>query len=226
MIYFRDNIYIIKTLKEFQFVDEYGKDQGANVRQKAKDITNLLQDDARLRQERRSRAHMRDRMLGQNGEEEDQPSRPSPVTRNGGGGGGDDEELRKAIEASKRSLAAEQAKTAEERDLAQALKLSEEEEARRLKALQDQNGQGLFDDQAQACVTSACARYWTGMLTECCTVIRRRTCCRSMHSRSCSRSILFSLSSRRSSRMLSRRNRRPPRSVMCLIRLIRILYVL
>jgi epsin len=36
------------------FVDEEGKDLGANVRQKAKDITNLLQDDDRLRRERRS----------------------------------------------------------------------------------------------------------------------------------------------------------------------------
>lgn len=25
-----ENVYIIKTLKEFQFIDEYGKDQGAN----------------------------------------------------------------------------------------------------------------------------------------------------------------------------------------------------
>ena len=62
VIYFRDNMYIVKTLKEFQYVDEYSKDQGANVRQKAKDITNLLQDESRLREERRSRASMRDRM--------------------------------------------------------------------------------------------------------------------------------------------------------------------
>lgn len=26
----RENVYIVKTLKEFQYVDEYGKDQGAN----------------------------------------------------------------------------------------------------------------------------------------------------------------------------------------------------
>lgn len=36
------------------YVDEEMKDVGANVRQKAKDITNLLQDDDRLRRERRS----------------------------------------------------------------------------------------------------------------------------------------------------------------------------
>ena len=53
VIYFRDNMYVIKTLREFQYVDEEGKDQGANVRQKAKDITNLLQDESRLRDETR-----------------------------------------------------------------------------------------------------------------------------------------------------------------------------
>jgi len=53
-----------RTLKEFVYVDETGKDVGANVRQKAKDITNLLQDEDRLRSERRSRGDMRDRMLG------------------------------------------------------------------------------------------------------------------------------------------------------------------
>jgi epsin len=64
VIYFRDNIYIVKTLKEFVYVSEDGKDVGANVRQKAKDITNLLSDEDRLRAERRSRGAMRDRMLG------------------------------------------------------------------------------------------------------------------------------------------------------------------
>jgi epsin len=28
--YARENIYIVKTLKEFQYIDEDGKDQGAN----------------------------------------------------------------------------------------------------------------------------------------------------------------------------------------------------
>lgn len=53
-----------RTLKEFVYNEEGGKDVGANVRQKAKDITNLLQDEERLRNERRSRGAMRDRMLG------------------------------------------------------------------------------------------------------------------------------------------------------------------
>ncbi|KAF8161713.1 hypothetical protein K438DRAFT_1619019, partial [Mycena galopus ATCC 62051] len=53
IIYFRDNLYVIKMLREFQYVDEDGKDQGAIVRTKAKDTTSLLQDEGRLRTERR-----------------------------------------------------------------------------------------------------------------------------------------------------------------------------
>jgi epsin len=153
VVYFRDNIYIIKTLKEFQYLDEYGKDQGANVRQKAKDITNLLTDEARLRQERLSRANMRDRMLGQPPEEGD--DEPAPAVPRGDENiarrakGATDDELRRAIEESKRTLAAEQARGVEDADLARAIKLSEEEEARRKATLTDSGS--LFDDPYVLC---------------------------------------------------------------------------
>lgn len=156
VIYFKDNIYIIKTLKEFQFVDEYGKDQGANVRQKAKDITNLLQDDSRLREERRTRANMRDRLVGGqnnfdefgapenvNGNENDhRRSRDVPRQRPAR----EDDELKRAIEESKRSLVEEQARAAEENDLQKAIDLSKAEEERRNKTLEESNTRSLFDD--------------------------------------------------------------------------------
>jgi epsin len=165
VIYFRDNIYIIKTLKEFQYVDEDGKDQGANVRQKAKDITNLLQDESRLRDERRSRAHMRDRMIrggttddpDEDGDDENDRRRARSAALNGKHANKDEDELRRAIEASKKTLAEEQAKTGglttEERDLQQAIRLSEEEEAKRSKAVEDANSAALFDEQHQLRVT-------------------------------------------------------------------------
>ncbi|KAI0331570.1 ENTH-domain-containing protein [Cubamyces sp. BRFM 1775] len=159
VVYFRDNLYVIKTLKEFQYVDEEGKDQGANVRQKAKDITNLLQDEARLRHERRDRAMMRDRMTrGRNGAGEDEDeserrrSQSVPSSRRRNGGNREDDDLRKALEESKRTAAEEQARqrlTAEERDLQQAIKLSEEEEAKRMKAVEDANAASLFDNAQQ-----------------------------------------------------------------------------
>jgi len=124
VIYFRDNVYIIKTLKEFQYIDDDGKDQGANVRQKAKDITNLRLDESRLREERRARASMRDRMIRGAGGEYDEPEddenrlrrQNPPPARNSVNGkrplgkDRDEEELRKAIEESKRSLALERAR--------------------------------------------------------------------------------------------------------------------
>ncbi|CAG7850881.1 Epsin-1 [Serendipita indica DSM 11827] len=160
VIYFRDNVYLVKTLKEFQYIDEFGKDQGANVRQKAKDITNLLQDEARLRQERRSRASMRDRMTrGGDVGADDQPdenvarkrqqSQPASSSRRNR----DDEELKRAMEASKQSYAQEVGKSAEQThrdaDLERALKLSEQEERDRAKAVEDANSRALFDDSLQ-----------------------------------------------------------------------------
>lgn len=142
-------------------MDDDGKDQGANVRQKAKDITNLLQDEGRLREERRARASMRDRMIHGHPSDEDNDRnrsssfdadenerRRSTPKRKGGGGGDDDGDLRRAIEESKRSAAAEQAQRQEESEIAQAIRLSEEEEARRAKAVQDSNANSLFDDTA------------------------------------------------------------------------------
>uniref|UniRef100_W5MN54 Epsin 1a n=1 Tax=Lepisosteus oculatus TaxID=7918 RepID=W5MN54_LEPOC len=48
----RENIYAVQTLKDFQYVDRDGKDQGVNVREKAKQLVALLKDEERLREER------------------------------------------------------------------------------------------------------------------------------------------------------------------------------
>ncbi|KAF8736955.1 hypothetical protein AX14_013688 [Amanita brunnescens Koide BX004] len=163
VIYFRDNLYIIKTLKEFQYIDEDSKDQGANVRQKAKDITALLMDESRLREARRQRAQMRDRMIrgvdgapdNDFGYEDENVQR-----RNGNGNTGssarpgrtaprDDEDLQRAIEESKKLHAVDELREAEERDLQRAIKLSEEEEKRRREAVDNSNAASLFDEQNQ-----------------------------------------------------------------------------
>jgi epsin len=47
----KEHIVAIQTLKDFQFMEEQ-KDQGANVREKAKQLVNLLRDDDRLKDER------------------------------------------------------------------------------------------------------------------------------------------------------------------------------
>ena len=47
----KENIFAIQTLKDFQYLDD-NKDQGINVREKAKSLVALLKDDERLRNER------------------------------------------------------------------------------------------------------------------------------------------------------------------------------
>ncbi|KAI0674006.1 hypothetical protein C8Q78DRAFT_969052 [Trametes maxima] len=147
--YCEDNLYEIKTLREFQYIDEDGKDEGANVRQKAKDITNLLMDKKQLYQERRIRSQMWDRLKGQGkGAEDDTDARRKRAT-NGASREEDDEELRRAIEESKRTAEQERA-TAEDKDLERAIRLSqEEEEQRKLSLIEQQNAAALFDDTNQ-----------------------------------------------------------------------------
>ncbi|KAF6077397.1 epsin 1 [Phyllostomus discolor] len=48
----KENMYAVQTLKDFQYVDRDGKDQGVNVREKAKQLVALLRDEDRLREER------------------------------------------------------------------------------------------------------------------------------------------------------------------------------
>lgn len=48
----KENIFAIQTLKDFQYVDRDGKDQGINVREKSKQLVVLLKDEERLKAER------------------------------------------------------------------------------------------------------------------------------------------------------------------------------
>lgn len=48
----KENIFAIQTLKDFQYVDRDGKDQGINVREKSKQLVVLLKDEDRLKGER------------------------------------------------------------------------------------------------------------------------------------------------------------------------------
>jgi len=140
------------------YVDDTGKDVGANVRQKAKDITNLLQDDERLRAERKSRGAMRDRMLGNlatsglQGDTDygDRRSPPPQSSRPRRNNQNEDDDLQKAIAESMR-MQEEEAKrrsqvTQEEDDFRRALRLSEEDEAKRKREREEANQNALFDD--------------------------------------------------------------------------------
>ncbi|XP_058139353.1 epsin-2 isoform X2 [Dasypus novemcinctus] len=58
----RENIFAIQTLKDFQYVDRDGKDQGVNVREKSKQLAALLKDEERLKAERAQALKTKERM--------------------------------------------------------------------------------------------------------------------------------------------------------------------
>ncbi|KAH9859512.1 hypothetical protein IAQ61_011293 [Plenodomus lingam] len=156
----RKNIYIIKTLREFQHIDEDGRDVGQNVRMAAKELTSLIMDEERLRAERADRKSWKSRVTGieefpggshHNGEGSHRPPRINErrTRRNEE----EDLELRLALEASKNE--AEEEKRRRERssaaagdddDLAKAIRLSKEEEELRRKELEQTNADLLFGD--------------------------------------------------------------------------------
>ncbi|XP_037544839.1 epsin-2 isoform X2 [Nematolebias whitei] len=58
----KENIFAIQTLKDFQYVDRDGKDQGINVREKSKQLVVLLKDEDRLKGERSQALKTKERM--------------------------------------------------------------------------------------------------------------------------------------------------------------------
>lgn len=172
VLYAKENIYVVKTLKEFQHLEENGKDVGANgkyiyfgcpriqnikknffliVRQKAKDITNLLVDDNRLKEERRQRQGMRDRMANVGDYLNESVRRINGEnSENSNARSWDDEnELKKALAESKR-IAAEEEKNRRQGDddLEKALQISQQEafdqEQKKKESLEKENANNLF----------------------------------------------------------------------------------
>lgn len=58
----RENIFAIQTLKDFQYIDRDGKDQGVNVRERSKQLVALLKDEERLKAERVQALKTKERM--------------------------------------------------------------------------------------------------------------------------------------------------------------------
>lgn len=132
--YFHDNIYIVKTLKEFQYMDDAHVDQGINVRQKAKEITALLLDEVRMRERRRRRFDDDARAAREPDDYSDEAGRRRRQRENEQRSQ-EDRELEQALEESRRMAEADEERRRREAqgeaDLRRAIELSEEEERKR-----------------------------------------------------------------------------------------------
>lgn len=60
----REHIYDLRSLENYTFTDENGKDQGINVRHKVRELIDFIQDDDKLREERKKAKKNRDKYIG------------------------------------------------------------------------------------------------------------------------------------------------------------------
>ncbi|XP_057335364.1 clathrin interactor 1 [Microplitis mediator] len=60
----REHIYDLRSLENYTFVDEIGKDQGINVRHKVRELIEFIQDDDKLRDERKKAKKNKDKYVG------------------------------------------------------------------------------------------------------------------------------------------------------------------
>ncbi|TSK18102.1 Epsin-3 [Bagarius yarrelli] len=77
----RENAFTIQTLRDFQYVDRDGRDQGVNVREKAKQLVALLRDEERLRQERALALKTKERLASAGGGGRSDTVPPSYMSR-------------------------------------------------------------------------------------------------------------------------------------------------
>ncbi|PSN47788.1 hypothetical protein C0J52_08164 [Blattella germanica] len=60
----REHIYDLRSLENYTYVDEFGKDQGINVRHKVHELIDFIQDDDKLREERKKAKKNKDKYVG------------------------------------------------------------------------------------------------------------------------------------------------------------------
>ncbi|XP_055588045.1 clathrin interactor 1 isoform X2 [Uranotaenia lowii] len=64
----REHVYDLRSLESYTFVDEQGKDQGINVRHKVRELMEFIQDDDKLREERKKAKKNKDKYVGMSSE--------------------------------------------------------------------------------------------------------------------------------------------------------------
>lgn len=139
IIWCRENLYIIKTLREFQHTDENGRDSGHTIRSRAKELTSLLQNTERLRAIRNERRepHSRRRRRYSDVDSGSRSRQSTPRNRPNQNEEMDDE-MRRAIELSKQSAAEDDKRRAQMRSASQ-------EDIQRAIEISQENGRDLFN---------------------------------------------------------------------------------
>ncbi|KAF6209130.1 hypothetical protein GE061_014874 [Apolygus lucorum] len=84
----REHIYDLRGLENYVYVDEFGKDQGINIRHKVKELIDFIQDDDKLREERKKAKKNKDKYIGLSSDAMGLKGIGERWENSGGGGGG------------------------------------------------------------------------------------------------------------------------------------------
>ncbi|KAI0090537.1 hypothetical protein BDY19DRAFT_935724 [Irpex rosettiformis] len=129
--YCHNNIYVFKTLREFQYIDDNGVDVGQNVRAEAREVTRLLMSPDVLKRERNGGRR-----------NYDDPIRTSSETRRS-------EERKSSQEKEEaRRRRQQMQKEGEDEEMKKAIELSKQAEEERLRKIRESNNGGLFDESS------------------------------------------------------------------------------
>ncbi|XP_014804869.1 PREDICTED: epsin-3 isoform X2 [Calidris pugnax] len=155
----RENLYTIQTLKDFQYVDRDGKDQGINIREKVKQVMALLKDEERLKQERAHALQTKERMalegMGSGSHQVTYGRRASPYGEDYGRARGSPSSFNSSSSSPRFASDLEQARPQttgeEELQLQLALAMSREEAEKEVRAWQGENSlmQRTMEEPAQ-----------------------------------------------------------------------------
>ncbi|KAM6240528.1 epsin-3 isoform 2-T5 [Spheniscus humboldti] len=155
----RENLYTIQTLKDFQYVDRDGKDQGINIREKVKQVMALLKDEERLKQERAHALQTKERMalegMGSGSHQVAYGRRASPYGDDYGRARGSPSSFNSSSSSPRFASDLEQARPQttgeEELQLQLALAMSREEAEKEVRAWQGENSvlQRAIEETAQ-----------------------------------------------------------------------------
>lgn len=58
----------MKSFENYTYIDEFGKDQGINIRHKVRELIDFIQDDDKLRDERKKAKKNKDKYVGMSSE--------------------------------------------------------------------------------------------------------------------------------------------------------------
>jgi epsin len=129
VLWTKDNIHLIRTLNQFEYVDDDGRDQGKNIRDKAKDLVDLVSNETQLKQLRLESQERRRASRAQA-----DPVRAQPPRQPSGRSDENDAELQLALEASMQSALEEEERrkqlSNDDDDLKKAIQLSKQEESK------------------------------------------------------------------------------------------------